>query len=338
MLSYDEFIKLLKNKEKILIVTHRNADVDSISSASLLRSLLTTLNPKAEVKVLFPKGVSSKALKIQNFLNLDFASEISEPERFDLIVFLDIGGESVLEEAASLLELKTSKVLIDHHLHDNEFLNRFDLAIINRDFSSTCEIIYDLIKFAGLNIDSKNAYSLAAGILVETRFLQNVKCNTFSVLGELCKNGINMLEVRKLLGRERDFSEKVAILKGLKRMEIYRANDRLFVFSKLGAYRSETASLLMSIGVDFIAIGSELDGECKVHLRLSERLINEIGVNAGRDLVSLINEEFGGVGGGHNQIATVTVKKSLESVFDFLLNFLKERFRERFSLQLIKLE
>ncbi len=213
-----------------------------------------------------------------------------------------------------------------------------EVTIITDEVSSTCEIAYEIAKMVNLTIDKRTAITIMAAIIIESRFLHKAKCRTFEILGEICRDGIEISEAFGLISREKDFSEKVAILKGLKRMRMYRVDDWLFVFSNLSAYRSETASQIANIGVDFVAIGTEKDDSCKVHIRISDRFLREIQVDATRDLVQMLVSKFGGQGGGHAQVANATLNAKLEEAFNTLLETLSSITEKKFGKKLTKLE
>ena len=336
--KYFSFLESIKKADKILIVSHVNADVDAISSASLLKSLISNVNPEAQVEYLFPNGVSTKAKNVLEYLKLSYRQNISETIHPNLVIFIDVGSEGVLGEAKAFLEEeKCRKILIDHHLQNQDFLKKFDLHHIEEKFSSTCEIIYSILKEMGVKVDERNLYALATGILVESRFLINAKCETYNVIRELCRIGVDLRRALSLLRRTRSFSEKVAVLKAFKRMEVYRAGDWLFIFVKLSAYRSEAASQIIALGVDFVAAGNNLKGRCNIHVKISKRFLDTFRIDAGGKLVSLIRDEFKGVGGGHSQVATIVAETDLESVFKFLVDFLSREV-EKIGLKLTRID
>mgnify|MGYP000085342583 CR=1 FL=1 len=338
--SIGRFLDELEKIDSVLIISHRNADADAIVSANLIKKAIVRKKPSIRVEILFPNGISTKSKRIYEHLSMKFSKELKEEYfQYDMLIFIDIGSEEVLESAEKLLEAeKPIKILIDHHIHQVQFLRKFDLTIISDEVSSTCEIAYEIAKMVNLTIDKRTAITMMAAIIIESRFLHKAKCRTFEILREVCKGDIEISEAFGLISRDKDFSEKVAILKGLKRMRIYRVDDWLFVFSNLSAYRSETASQIANIGVDFVAIGTEEDNSCKVHIRISDRFLREIQVDATRDLVQMLISKFGGQGGGHAQVANVTLNTKLEEAFNTLLETLSSITEKKFGKKLTKLE
>ena len=188
-------------------------------------------------------------------------------------------------DADRLLESEAEKWIIDHHLSGEEFLSRFDFRVIDRErFSSTGEILYATCVEAGLRPPRDLLKALLASILAESRFFREAKCETFSTVKEICERGIDIKSVLPLLKRPRDLSEKIAVLKGLKRMDLYRSGDWVIALSRLGAYHSEATRTLAMIDTDLVAVGDDVDEEktrCKVHLRVSTRFTKELDITAG---------------------------------------------------------
>ncbi|MFQ5711062.1 MAG: bifunctional oligoribonuclease/PAP phosphatase NrnA [Candidatus Geothermarchaeales archaeon] len=313
--------------KRLLLVTHRNADIDALSSMALFKFLVKKVNPELYVDTFIPGKTSTRASTLQKYLGMEVLEEPLDFSVYDAFVFIDVGGIGVLEEAADIIKLERETWLIDHHVPQEDFLKLFNFVFLeSANVSSTCEIVSEACETAKVALPRKFLIALLAAIMVESRFLRVARCKTFSIVEDLCRRGVSFEDVSFLLGRERDLSAKIAVLKSLKRMELYRCGDWIIALSRVGAYQSNSANILSNIGVDFAAVGGESDSGCKVSIRLSTRFLETFNLTAGGDFVDLLAKTFKGSGGGHSTIGAVTLESGLDEVFNLLKNFLEDKF------------
>ncbi|MFQ5950678.1 MAG: hypothetical protein ACE5KH_01175, partial [Candidatus Geothermarchaeales archaeon] len=110
---------------KVLAVTHRNADIESVASAAILTLLIGSIRQDVGLDTYFPEGVSAKALGVVSLLGVDTVFRPHKTEDYLAVVFLDVGGPGALGEAKKLLDTRVDRWLIDHHLHGENFLSGF---------------------------------------------------------------------------------------------------------------------------------------------------------------------------------------------------------------------
>ncbi|NIN53133.1 MAG: hypothetical protein GTO23_08255 [Nitrososphaeria archaeon] len=315
--------------ERILLVTHRNADIDAISSIVLFKFLAENINPDLRVDIYLPGKTSRRVFPLLEFLEMEVPEIPTDFSVYDTFIFTDVGGVGVLDEARNLIDLKKEMWLIDHHIHNQDFLSLFDfVALKSTNVSSTCEIISEACDASEVALPRKFLIILLAAILAESRFLKVAKCETFGVVKRICRKGVGLEDVSFLFRGMRDISAKIAVLKALKRVEFYRCKDWVVAFSRVGAHQSDSANILSKVGVDFVAVGGDEDAGCKVSIRLSPMFLEVFNLTAGGDFVNLLTEAFKGSGGGHSMVGTVTLESDLEQVFLFLKDFLNSSFLE----------
>lgn len=85
-------------------------------------------------------------------------------------------------------------VCIDHHISNDGFC---DLDIIESDYSSTGELVYEISKHLGYLIDKEAATNLYAAILTDTgKFIySNTTAQTMRNIAELIDEGINFSKI-----------------------------------------------------------------------------------------------------------------------------------------------
>ena len=195
----------LDKAEDIVLVGHVNPDGDSIGSLMGMKGYLETigkkitaivpnkypqfleyLNPGKEILMYSetPELVREKAYNAQLIICMDFNSL----KRIDSLgeVIAGAGGR---------------KVLIDHHPGPDPI---FDLTYSYPHFSSTCELVYWILK--GLqqvyknNLPLNSAIALYTGMMTDTNnFSNSVLPSTFIMAGELMEAGVDKEWVQKMV-------------------------------------------------------------------------------------------------------------------------------------------
>jgi phosphoesterase RecJ-like protein len=228
--SFQKFKKLLKNNQKIAIVTHWSPDGDAIGSSLGLYLFLLKMGKKAEVIVPnaypdFLKWMPGNN-KVVNFEeNEEKATKILD--KADVIFTLDFNSYKRLEKLGTILEKNQApKVLIDHHQQPDKYASYYFHDV---KACSTCELIYDFIVGLGKKklLDKKIASCLYTGIMTDTGSFRYscVNYRTHLIISELLKTGILPAEIYsavydsyslnriKLLGFA--LNEKLKLVEGL---------------------------------------------------------------------------------------------------------------------------
>ena len=194
--------KLLKGEKKqITIIPHENPDGDAIGSALGLAEILAEFGHQLLVisPTDYPDFLKWMKSQVEIIIYPKTKGKIKEfIENSDLLICVDFNEVS----RAGKLEKKITnfsrtKILIDHHPHPTDFC---DFTISESHYSSTAELIYDLVKKTGLNklININAAEALYTGILTDTgSFSHNTSDpNTFKAASELVAFGVDTLMVQ----------------------------------------------------------------------------------------------------------------------------------------------
>lgn len=187
MKEYKDFKKLIKNIDyPIYVAGHENPDHDSICSSLAVARLLEKLGKT--VYVLLDKN-DSDILEMHN--NKYLVVNDVNPEHKDIcFVAVDLNGTYRLGKYRRYYENAKNTINIDHH-PDN--LTNADLIISEINVSSTCEIVYKLIKSYGSEYFDKDiAEYLFTGIMTDTTcFSKRIFRNTFIISQKLINFGID---------------------------------------------------------------------------------------------------------------------------------------------------
>src|SRR3989338_3717535 len=175
-----EFLKQFKGKT-VLLLGHKNADPDSVSSVIALSYGLKELGIKTRCGVI--ESASKVAQKI--LAELNESVEVDPELNVDLVVLLDMSTEGQLSDFyKNVIQSKAKKIIIDHHaIHD--YTIKADFSFIDEKATSTAGLIYDLLSELKINVDEKIAKAILLGIVAETGHLHYATIKDFKIISEL---------------------------------------------------------------------------------------------------------------------------------------------------------
>ena len=109
---------------------------------------------------------------------------------------------------------------IDHHITNENF---GDVNIVLPSSGSTCEIVYKLIKYMGIEMDKDIATCLYTGINTDTgRFMySNTTYETHIIAAELIKTGIDTSDINISIYQNRTIERTRLLLESLNQLELY---------------------------------------------------------------------------------------------------------------------
>ena len=309
--------KLISENKKIAIISHINPDGDAIGSSLALYIFLK--KRFFDVNIVVPNNFPSflswmpHSEKIITYKNDQKKAE-QTIESADLIFCLDFNSLNRMGKLSeSFNNSKAIKILIDHHADPSQFCN---FIHTDTETSSTAELVYDFIKFAGGKnlIDKEIAECVYTGIITDTGSL-SYSCNeikTYKILTELFLHGIDGAEIHSLIydtyseSRLRllgyCLSEKLTVMNEYSTAFIALSKEDLRKFKfQIGDTEGIVNYALSIKGIKFAALLTEKDGLVKVSLRskgdfnvseLSAKYFNGAGHKnaAGGELYLTINE------------------------------------------------
>ena len=166
---YRKIYKIIKKYDEIVIARHISADPDALASQIALRDSIKLTFPNKKV---YAVGLSVHRFKYIGSLDKVNYDTLSNP----LLIVLDVPNFSRID---GIDNLKYSEILkIDHH-PAMDIKGNVDWS--NDKYSSTCEMIVNLLYNTRLKIDKKIAEALFIGMIFDSeRFLlKNTTVNTF---------------------------------------------------------------------------------------------------------------------------------------------------------------
>jgi len=279
--------KWLGDTKRVTILIYVG-DTDACASAVALKELLRKIGVKANIFAFYLNKEGKAILQ-------RFNTKVSHTMYKKLIL---------IDAQPSMLpyKLKGDVFVIDHHPLQGEIKQGF----VQRA-ASTCLLIYKLFKRYKISISPKIAEAILLGTIADSRSLS--LCNN-SELCDVCNllklARVEFSDLLKMLYTPKPISCRLACLKGAKRTKIYRRGENIFCISHVGAYESELAQKLLSLGADTAVVWSRKKNEVRIAGRSKKVDINKIFIN--------LAKELNGRGGGHPGAAILQIKPSLLKV------------------------
>ncbi len=290
-------IDLLRSKDNILIITHKNPDGDAIGSSFGLYFALKKLGKIVTV------DIGKRLSDVYRFIFKDYNQTKCKP---DFVVSLDLADPKLLLEHLRFYESKID-LSIDHHASNTFYAKD---TLLCAEAASTTEILYDVIAelLGEANFGSQIASCLYLGLTTDTGCFKypSVTFETHEVAAKLIKSGADHAYINK----------KMFDMKSKKKLQIeqivlsnikYHFNDKCAVIflpkSLKDEYKVADDELeglsALPIQIEGVEIGvtiKEKEEEFKVSVRTGEAFD-----------ASQICGLFGG--GGHKRAAGCTIKK-----------------------------
>lgn len=303
--------ELVADSDKVIIMGHKNPDMDSIGSAiGILK--VAQVNGKDGYIVLDQSDIDIGVQRLMDelketesiwkyFISPEEALEIAS--RDTLLVIVDTHKPSMVIEEKLLTKLD-HVVVIDHHRRGEDFIKDPVLVYMEPYASSTAELVTELLEYQPKRLKMRmlEATALLAGIIVDTKsFTLRTGSRTFDAASYLRAHGADTILVQKFL--KEDLNTYTRRSKLIENAEIYRKGIVIAKSSPEDAYNqvviAQAADILLTmngIQASFV-ISNRIDGKVSI----SARSLGDINVQ-------MIME--GLEGGGHLTNAACQIENS----------------------------
>ena len=224
----DALWELMGAASAILVMGHRNADLDSLGSCMGICAIARAMDKKCRI-IMSEVGVGVKHLYANMAENGHYETAIiKEAEALKmmddktLVIVVDTHRSSIVESPQVLAAAKKI-VLFDHHRKSPDAIDHAVLTYHEAYASSTSELITEMIQHIGKKVKLKpiEADALLAGITVDTKnFAVKTGAITFEAAGFLRRNGADSIRVRMLF--QNDIESYKAKATAVKDAELFR--------------------------------------------------------------------------------------------------------------------
>jgi phosphoesterase RecJ-like protein len=299
-INFNEAVELLKEKDNILILTHRNPDGDTLGSGfALLRALK---NMGKRVKLINNDSIPQKFSYLYDGLDEEIFTE-------EFIVSVDVAEKGLLGKEMSEKYGEKVDLAIDHHESSRSFAKE---TYCESDSASCCEIIYLIIKAMGTPITKEIADCIYTGMSTDTGCFKysNVTPRTHIIASELITAGADHSRINVRMFDTKSMGDFMLQKMCLDTLEVY-GDGKVAVISV-------TKEMLSQCGVDKSALDAikpmtrQIEG-VEIGITLKEEADGKTGISVrtGEKYdAAAICAHFGG--GGHVRAGGCELKCNIE--------------------------
>lgn len=172
--TFKSLTSLIKQHKVIIVMTHKNIDLDGFGSAICLYEIIKDFKKECHI-CLNRYKLSQQIIKSIDYLekeniNIVFTNktEISDLINDEtLLIIIDTYKKEMLEEE-KIIDVAKNVVILDHHIVNNADIIDTKLTYINSSISSINEIMVNYLKYLNKQIPPLVATIMLAGIEIDT--------------------------------------------------------------------------------------------------------------------------------------------------------------------------
>ncbi len=314
----NDIVTVLKSSNTICIMPHVYADGDAIGSSLALGLALMKLN-KA-VTVLTEEQIPLTYDFLYGRQLIEVYNVNSEEKKFDAVMTVDTGDLDRVGKRADILKKGKTTVNIDHHQTNTMFAC---YNYVETNAAAVGEVIYQLIKLLGVEIDAEMSTCLYVALATDTGGFKysNTTSITHQIAADLINNGVNISEISQRIFDT--MSKEKVKLTGLaiNSLEVLEGGKIAFITLTDDMMKSSGAKEDDCDGI--VNIGRNIDGiEVSVLFRQREDGCLKVNFRSKSFVdVSLIANIYSG--GGHKRAAGCVIAGDLDEVKKRVLDEIK---------------
>lgn len=301
--------KLIKDSEKILVLTHESPDGDAIGSAMAFYNMLLSCNKNVDVVIPdFPPTFA--------YLNNIDKVLVSSDKKYDLCIVVDCASRERVAISDNELDNCKQVIIVDHHISNTAY---GDINYVEGDTSSCCQVIYYLFKEWNIKFNKDIGEALITGCLTDSNGFRNndVNKDTFLMAAELCDMGIDVHRIYYLAISKKSMAQYLLMKMTLDRMELY--DDGKIAFSYVSHEDMENVSAKQGDHEGLVDLGRNIDGvEVSVFMREDNDIYRISLRSNGLINVNEIAKVFGG--GGHKMAAGIKMTGNFKETKEKVIN------------------
>ncbi len=306
----DEVLDAIRSSERIALIGHVTPDSDCLGVIGAMWLALPELGKRPFASL--PEGSVSRKLQFMVEACGMTGARRAELAECDLALVMDTAKDRRVNVEGKLEALPKARVLnVDHHASNTRF---GAWNWIEGDRSSSCEMVYEILRALDCRITPTIATLLFAGIHGDTQgfSLPNSTPRSLQVAAELAAAGARIAEVGERLHRSRSRSE-IDLLKAVYGNLHVSADGRL-AWSSVSHDEMTRAGAVANDIDDQVEVCRAVEGIC-VAVLFSEGDRGKIRMNfRGERGVNVLElaQQFGG--GGHHAAAGAILDGTIETV------------------------
>ncbi|MFA6307261.1 MAG: DHH family phosphoesterase [Patescibacteria group bacterium] len=269
------------NKAKdILLLSHKKPDGDTLGANLAMLTYLKAQNKNVTSFCLDPLPSIFEFLPNSHFITNDHRVF---SKKYDLVIVLDSGSLEYAGIDKLLTALPPVYILIniDHHISNP---NYGDINLVIHEASSTCEVIYRLLKDWNINWTSDIATNINCGIITDTNGFTNAATNykCLYAASEMIKQGAQVYSIIKNTLNNNNVSNLRIWGRALERLRKSSKHDIVYTWLSQADFK-----------------------ECEVDERATEGIVNFLHILKDAKILMVLTE-----------MPNNTIKGSLRTVYD----------------------
>lgn len=307
--------ELINNSSNVIIMGHKDLDLDAIGSALGVYNLINNKNKYILIDdKTYELGVS-KLLKKIDYINIVRTEDIIDKlDDNTLSIVVDTNREDLVQ-SKKVLDLSKNIIVIDHHTKNENTIDTKYLYI-DEESSSACEIISLYYKEHNIKMDEYTGLGLLSGIYLDTNnFVLKTRTKTYEAAHYISSCGIKTIDAQYLLKQDlEEYIEQQQIITNV----VIKNNIAITMADKKVTYRREDLAKV----ADQLIMFNDIEASFVIGIL---KYGSSIGVSArsiGNIDVGKIMELLDG-GGNKYEAATKLSNTTMEEVKNRLIQVLK---------------
>ncbi|MDD3187431.1 MAG: DHH family phosphoesterase [Bacilli bacterium] len=311
---YKDLTKEIKRHNCVILMAHKNIDLDAFGSLLCLYEIVLSFNKQA--KIVMNKTVNASVKKaMRKVTDIEYCYKEKEANETDLLIVADTHKENLVENINILKKIK-DKIVLDHHVKDANYIKDTIASYIDSNASSTVEIIIHYLKSLNKVVNPTIASIMLAGLEIDTNsFDIKTTDKTYETAAMLYRLGSNNALKKELLQQNKEEYIKRQAL--LKHAHIINKNIAICVFTD-EIYNKEDLSIIANelLQFDNVEVGFAIGKIDKQTTGISGKSLSNFNVEE-------IMHKLGG-GGHFNNAATQLKRTTLKKAEEMLLTLIEE--------------
>lgn len=200
-LIFDKLTKKIREYEKIIITSHKNPDLDGLTSSIVLASIARKFNKEAFV-YLNEENISTT--KVKELVGTSYFVDKYNVDKNTLLIIVDTSSELYIS-SEKMLEDFQHIVVIDHHEISENNIENVEMRYINNNLSSIIEFMTYYLKYLNFKIEENLATLMLAGLEIDTNsFNMKTTAETYKAASILMEMGASAILKQDLLRNSRE--------------------------------------------------------------------------------------------------------------------------------------
>ena len=210
--------EMIRRHHRFLVTTHIHSDGDSMASVLLFAAALD--RARKHCRILLDEEPPKKFDFLPGIQRIERYREGADYGGFDVAVVLDLSSLDRLGGVQQLLAEGVRMIQIDHHPNEQGL---GDLCVLDDRESSTTELVYLYLLFAGVSITPDLATLVYAGIVCDTgRFLfPNTTSQSLRICSDMILKGASPESIARRLYFRSSQNTLRALAKALSTVEFH---------------------------------------------------------------------------------------------------------------------